>query len=127
MPIFSRGADVSTTRIWERAADLIDTRLHQLWLGVGAAAGALVYAGYRVILPDLHGHGASAPATSLCTVPDLTAVTWYGLLDHLAVNSAASLRALARRDGRSRARIDEPIASPPPRGANSRHHSSARK
>src|SRR5262249_17864333 len=34
---------------------------------------ALVHAGYRVILPDLHGHGASAPATSLCTVADLAA------------------------------------------------------
>ena len=48
----------------------------------------LVHAGYRVILPDLHGHGASAPATSLCTVADLAA-DMVGLLDHLAVDCAA--------------------------------------
>ena len=43
---------------------------------------ALVYSGYRVILPDLHGHGASSPATALCTVSDLAA-DMVGLLDHL--------------------------------------------
>lgn len=48
----------------------------------------LVHAGYRVILPDLHGHGASAPAKSLCTVADLAA-DMVGLLDHLAVDCAA--------------------------------------
>ena len=48
----------------------------------------LVHAGYRVILPDLHGHGASAPATSLCTVADLAA-DMVGLLDHLAIDCAA--------------------------------------
>jgi len=41
-----------------------------------------------VILPDLHGHGASAPATSLCTVADLAA-DMVALLDHLAVGCAA--------------------------------------
>ena len=35
---------------------------------------ALVHSGYRVILPDLHGHGASSPATALCTVSDLRRV-----------------------------------------------------
>jgi 3-oxoadipate enol-lactonase len=49
---------------------------------------ALVHAGYRVILPDLHGHGASAPATSLCTVADLAA-DMVALLDHLAIGCAA--------------------------------------
>jgi 3-oxoadipate enol-lactonase len=49
---------------------------------------SLVHAGYRVILPDLHGHGASAPATALCTVPDLAADI-VELLDHLGVSSAA--------------------------------------
>jgi 3-oxoadipate enol-lactonase len=48
----------------------------------------LVHGGYRVILPDLHGHGASAPATGLCTVPDLAADI-VALLDHLGVSSAA--------------------------------------
>jgi 3-oxoadipate enol-lactonase len=48
----------------------------------------LVHAGYRVILPDLHGHGASAPATALCTVSDLAADI-VELLDHLGVSSAA--------------------------------------
>ncbi len=48
----------------------------------------LVYAGYRVIVPDLHGHGSSAPAKSLCTVADLAA-DMVALLDHLAVGSAA--------------------------------------
>src|SRR5690348_13984264 len=48
----------------------------------------LVHAGYRVILPDLHGHGASAPATSLCTVADLAA-DMVALLDHLAIGCAA--------------------------------------
>jgi pimeloyl-ACP methyl ester carboxylesterase len=43
---------------------------------------ALVHAGYRVILPDLHGHGASQPATALCTVEDL-ATDMVALLDHL--------------------------------------------
>jgi hypothetical protein len=31
---------------------------------------ALVHSGYRAILPDLYGHGASAPATALCTMSD---------------------------------------------------------
>jgi 3-oxoadipate enol-lactonase len=48
----------------------------------------LVHAGYRVILPDLHGHGASAPATALCTVADL-ATDMVALLDHLAIDNAA--------------------------------------
>ena len=42
----------------------------------------LVHAGYQVILPDLHGHGASQPATVPCTVPDLAA-DMVELLDHL--------------------------------------------
>ena len=56
---------------------------------------ALVHAGYRVILPDLHGHGASAPATSLCTVADLAA-DMVALLDtspSAAQRCAASLSA----------------------------------
>jgi 3-oxoadipate enol-lactonase len=48
----------------------------------------LVHAGYRVILPDLRGHGASTPATALCTVPDL-AGDLIELLDHLNLSSAA--------------------------------------
>jgi 3-oxoadipate enol-lactonase len=43
---------------------------------------AVVHAGYRAILPDLRGHGASAPATELCTVTDL-ALDIMELLDHL--------------------------------------------
>jgi pimeloyl-ACP methyl ester carboxylesterase len=34
---------------------------------------ALVHSGYRVIIPDLYGHGASSPATALNTVSDLAA------------------------------------------------------
>jgi 3-oxoadipate enol-lactonase len=45
---------------------------------------SLVHAGYRVILPDLHGHGRSQPATTLTTVPDLAADV-AALLDHLGV------------------------------------------
>ena len=48
---------------------------------------ALVHAGYRVILPDLHGHGASQPATALCTVEDL-ATDMVALLDHLGAGPA---------------------------------------
>jgi 3-oxoadipate enol-lactonase len=49
---------------------------------------ALVHAGYRVVLPDLRGHGASAPATAPCTVTDLGR-DLIELLDHLDVRSAA--------------------------------------
>jgi 3-oxoadipate enol-lactonase len=49
---------------------------------------ALVHAGCRVILPGLRGHGASAPATALCTVTDLGG-DLVELLDHLGIRSAA--------------------------------------
>ena len=49
---------------------------------------ALVHAGYRVILPDLRGHGASAPATASCVVADL-ARDLSDLLDHLATSQVA--------------------------------------
>jgi 3-oxoadipate enol-lactonase len=49
---------------------------------------ALVHSGYRVILPDLHGHGASSPATALCTVSELAA-DMVGLLDHLGAGPVA--------------------------------------
>jgi len=49
---------------------------------------ALVYAGYRVILPDLRGHGLSTPATELCTIPDL-ASDIADLLDHLGTGPVA--------------------------------------
>ena len=49
---------------------------------------ALVHAGYRVVLPDLRGHGASAPATELCTVTDL-ASDMMGLLDYLDTGPVA--------------------------------------
>ncbi len=48
---------------------------------------ALVHAGYRVILPDLHGHGSSQPATALCTVADLAAQL-TSLLDRLDAKPA---------------------------------------
>jgi 3-oxoadipate enol-lactonase len=47
---------------------------------------ALVHSGYRVILPDLRGHGASSPATALCTVSDLAA-DMIDLLNHLDAGS----------------------------------------
>ena len=47
---------------------------------------ALVHSGHRVILPDLYGHGASSPATGICTVSDL-AGDMINLLDHLGVGS----------------------------------------
>jgi 3-oxoadipate enol-lactonase len=47
---------------------------------------ALVHSGHRVILPDLYGHGASSPATRICTVSDL-ASDMINLLDHLGVGS----------------------------------------
>ncbi len=43
---------------------------------------AFVHSGYRVILPDLRGHGASTPATAPCIVADLAA-DMGDLLDHL--------------------------------------------
>jgi 3-oxoadipate enol-lactonase len=49
---------------------------------------SLVHAGYRVILPDLRGHGASKPATALCTVPELGG-DLIELLDYLDISSAA--------------------------------------
>jgi len=48
---------------------------------------ALVHSGYRAIVPDLHGHGASKPADALCTVPSL-AHDMTALLDHLAIGQA---------------------------------------
>ncbi len=48
---------------------------------------ALVPAGYRVILPDLYGHGASQPATAPCTVASLGADI-AELLDHLRTGPA---------------------------------------
>lgn len=47
----------------------------------------LVHAGYRVIVPDLHGHGASQPASGLCTVADLAA-DLAALLGHLGAAPA---------------------------------------
>jgi pimeloyl-ACP methyl ester carboxylesterase len=58
---------------------------------------ALVHSGYRVIIPDLYGHGASSPATALSTVSDLAA-DMVGLLDHL-VPGQSCLRSFTRRDG----------------------------
>jgi 3-oxoadipate enol-lactonase len=49
---------------------------------------ALVHSGYRVIVPDLRGHGASTGATALCTVADF-ANDLIELLDQLDINSAA--------------------------------------
>jgi 3-oxoadipate enol-lactonase len=49
---------------------------------------ALVHTGYRVVLPDLRGHGASTAATTVCTVPDLGS-DLIELLDHLDIRSAA--------------------------------------
>ena len=49
---------------------------------------ALVHSGYRAILPDLYGHGASSPATALCTVSDLAA-DMFGLLDHVGAGPVA--------------------------------------
>ena len=49
---------------------------------------ALVFAGYRVIVPDLRGHGLSDPATDVTTVDDLTHDV-VGLLDHLAIERAS--------------------------------------
>lgn len=47
----------------------------------------LVHRGYRVIVPDLHGHGRSQGADALCTVPDL-ATDIAALLDHLRTGPA---------------------------------------
>jgi 3-oxoadipate enol-lactonase len=49
---------------------------------------ALVHSGYRAILPDLYGHGASAPATALCTMSD-HAADMFGLLDHVGAGPVA--------------------------------------
>jgi 3-oxoadipate enol-lactonase len=48
---------------------------------------ALVHAGYRAILPDLAGHGLSAPADAITAVPDLAADV-VALLDHLGIERA---------------------------------------
>ena len=49
---------------------------------------ALVPAGYHVVVPDLPGHGRSAPATGVCTVDDLASDV-SALLDHLDEGPAA--------------------------------------
>ncbi len=49
---------------------------------------ALVHSGYRVILPDLRGHGISSPATPPCAVSDLGA-DLIGLLNHLDAGPVA--------------------------------------
>lgn len=48
----------------------------------------LVYAGYRVLLPDLAGHGLSQPAERVTTVPDLAADI-AALLESLDIARAA--------------------------------------
>jgi 3-oxoadipate enol-lactonase len=53
-------------------------------LGWTPQFASFVHSGHRVIVPDLHGHGASAPATAPCTVPDLAA-DMFALLDHLGI------------------------------------------
>ena len=58
---------------------------------------ALVHSGHRVILPDLYGHGASSPATRICTVSDL-AGDMINLLDHLG-SIGHRLRSITRRHG----------------------------
>lgn len=50
--------------------------------------GALVDAGYRVLLPDLAGHGLSQPAEAVTTVPQL-AQDMAALLNHLDLAHAA--------------------------------------
>ena len=50
-------------------------------------ATALVYAGYKVIMPDLAGHGLSSPATEDIPVATLAA-DMVALLDHLDVARA---------------------------------------
>ena len=61
---------------------------------------ALVHAGYRVILPDLHGHGASTPATRL--VHRRRPCSGYGRAARSPRRRLARrLRPLARRDGRA--------------------------
>jgi 3-oxoadipate enol-lactonase len=46
-----------------------------------------VHSGYRVIVPDLRGHGASSAAEEPCTVADLAADIG-ALLDHLGISDA---------------------------------------
>jgi 3-oxoadipate enol-lactonase len=47
----------------------------------------LVHGGYRVIVPDLRGHGASSAADEICTVADLAADIG-SLLSHLGIDDA---------------------------------------
>jgi 3-oxoadipate enol-lactonase len=54
----------------------------------GDQAMALVYAGYKVIMPDLAGHGLSSPATEDTPVATLAA-DMVALLDHLDVAKAS--------------------------------------
>lgn len=49
---------------------------------------ALVFDGYQVIVPDLYGHGLSAPAQAVTTVDDLTR-DLIALLDHLHIERAS--------------------------------------
>ncbi len=55
-----------------------------VWAG---QATALVHSGYRVLMPDLAGHGLSAVAESTTTVPDL-AQDMVALLDALHLDRA---------------------------------------
>jgi pimeloyl-ACP methyl ester carboxylesterase len=48
----------------------------------------LIHAGYRVILPDLAGHGLSQVAEKTTTVDDLT-LDMVNLLDHLGVGQTS--------------------------------------
>ena len=47
----------------------------------------LLHSGYRVLLPDLAGHGLSQPADKTTTVEDLT-LDMVNLLDHLGIDRA---------------------------------------
>ena len=47
----------------------------------------LVHSGYRVVMPDLAGHGLSQPVDQKTTVEDL-AQDMVALLDHLSINQA---------------------------------------
>ncbi|MFF4692183.1 alpha/beta fold hydrolase [Streptomyces sp. NPDC001307] len=57
-----------------------------LWLHGGRAETFAAH-GYRVIMPDFRGHGASAkPHEAACYPPDVLADDGFALLDHLGVD-----------------------------------------
>ncbi len=89
MPFYnSRGSRLHYEAVGEGPPVLLVHGFTNYGLVWASQAAALVHAGYRAVMPDLAGHGLSAAAADVTTVPDL-AQDMVTLLDVLAIERAA--------------------------------------